>query len=106
MKQVRPFGVGQDDAVIASAGAMRDRGEHERFGAEGREPLGMAVDVGELGATNVVVIQNRADLSGDEREAVTSEESLCPVPSVGPEAPRTPALPPFSPPPASRKYRL
>jgi hypothetical protein len=66
----------------------------------------MAVDVGELCATNVVVMKNRADLSGDQREAVTSEERLGLVASVGQEARRTRGDRAFSHRRGFRKYAL
>ena len=83
VEKMRPLGVGEHDAVLRTTGAMRDRGQHERFSAQGRQPLCVAVYVSQLGAANVVVMKDRAHLARDKREAMTLEERLGPVTAVG-----------------------
>src|SRR5450756_2966922 len=89
VEQVRPLCIGEDDSVIRTTFAMGDCGEHEGLRAERGQPLRVTVDVGELRATDVVVVKDRADLSGDQAEAMTLEERLGLVAAVGKKARRS-----------------
>jgi hypothetical protein len=85
MEQMRPLGVGQHDAVLRAARTLWDRREDESFSPDGREPVRVAVDVGQLGPADVVVVKNRVNLPGYDVQAMTPEERLGLVASIGKE---------------------
>ena len=61
----------------------RDRRQHQRLTADSREPVGVPVDVGELGAANVVVMKDRVGLTGDDAHPVAPDQELGLVTAVG-----------------------
>jgi len=76
-------------AVLRASGALSDRGKNQRLGAEGGQPLGVSVDVGELGAADVLVMKDRIDLSRDKAQTMALDEPLRLVAPIGKKSRRS-----------------
>ena len=74
MEKVGPFRIGQHDAVLRASRSLRYRRKDQGLGAEGGEPLRVAVDVSELCAADVVVVEDGVHLSSDKAQPVALEQ--------------------------------
>ena len=72
--------------MLRATWTLRDRREDEGFGPDGREPVGMAIDMGKLRAADVVVMKNRVNLTSDDTQAMTPQEWLGLVAPIGQES--------------------
>ena len=63
VEQVSPAAAVEDDAVRGLRATRGDGRQHERLGADRGQPARVAVDVGELRAADVVVMENRVGLA-------------------------------------------
>src|SRR2546425_12607994 len=88
VKEMRPPRAVEDDAVRRPRAAWRDRRQDQRFRAHGREPAGVAVDMGELRTTYVVVMKDCVRFAGHDAQPVAAQERLGPVAAIRPEAGR------------------
>ena len=83
---MRPFRVGQRFRPRGVPTALGYRGKDKRVGADRREPVGMAVDVGELRAARLVVMKDGVHLSRHDVQPVTAEQRPGQVASIGQES--------------------
>ncbi len=76
VEQMRPAFAIEHDAVRRARAARRDRGQHQRLSANGGEPAGVAVDMGQLWSTNVVMMEDSVRLARDDAQPVPAQEEL------------------------------
>src|SRR3989442_3396077 len=82
VKEMRPPRAVEDDAVRRPRAAWRDRRQDQRFRAHGREPAGVAVDMGELRTTYVVVMKDCVRFAGHDAQPVAAQKQLCLVAAI------------------------
>jgi hypothetical protein len=94
VEKVRPFGVGERLGADRARAAFRNRGEDQRAGADGGQPVRVAVDVGELGTAYLMVMEDRVNLAADDPEAVAPEKGARLVAAVRQETGRPAVIAP------------
>ncbi len=74
MEKVSPFGVGQGLGARGFRAPLGNRGEDQRVRPDRCEPVGVTVDVGELWAAGLVMMEDRVHLAGHDLQAVAPEQ--------------------------------
>ncbi len=88
VEEMRPARAVEHDPVHGARAARSDRGQHERLAADRREPTGVTIDVRELRAANVMVMEDRMRLTGYDPHPMAPDQELGLVASIGEESGR------------------
>jgi hypothetical protein len=88
VEEMRPTHARKDDPVGEARAPRRHCRQHQRLGAERREPARVSVKVGELWAADVVVMQYRLGRAGDDSKTVALEHRFGEVAAVREETRR------------------
>ena len=81
-QQVRPARARQRDAIRAVLTGLDDC-QHQRVRTKLREPAGVSIDVRQLGAANVMVMQDGTHRTGHHAQAMSPQQAAGGVAAVG-----------------------